>query len=171
MSPCISSAACLVVSLALPELALARVQPAAQPATPDPTVTAAPEPATAPAPIAAPGGTTAPAASVSPPAAVLVQVPPPVVSSPPPPRPLQTPPRRLRGGKQLIVAGAATLGTFYFFSTLAGALAIDKARKPRHDATTGALLEPDRRGVNYGRALLVPVAGPFIAMAYTDTAM
>jgi hypothetical protein len=102
---------------------------------------------------------------------VVVQVPPPVVASQPPPRPVLVPPARLRGGKQMIIAGAATLGTFYFFSSMVGALAIDKGRQPKHDPMTGALEGPDRRRISYGRALLVPVAGPFIAMAHTDTAI
>jgi hypothetical protein len=177
MNARILPAACLVFSLALPEVALARVQPAvaatpspAAAVTPAPAATVAPTPTTTPVPVAAPVAAT-PTAAWESPAVVVAQVPAPVVSSPPPPRPVLTPPLRLRGGKQLIAAGAVTLGTFYFFSSLAGALVIDKGRKPRHDSTTGALERPDRRRTNYGRALLVPVAGPFIAMAYSDTAM
>jgi hypothetical protein len=161
--------ACLVLALALPEVALARAQPpvaaAAAPAAGAPVATPT-ESIGTPAPVVA-----APAASgASSPTAVVVQVPPAVVSSPPPPRLAPTPPPRLPDGKQMIVAGASTLGTFYFFSSLGGALTIDRAHHRTTDAA-GKHSEPDRRRINFGRALMIPVAGPFVAMGYADTAL
>ena len=77
---------------------------------------------------------------------------------------------RVTEGNDLIAAGLASFGGFYFFTSLAGAVIIDKARDRKTDAYTGEKQELDTRRLNYGRALLVPVAGPFIGLAYTSSA-
>jgi hypothetical protein len=77
-----------------------------------------------------------------------------------------------KSGPKLVAAGF-TLGiTAYVFTTLAGALTIDKAREMTDDPLTPeneARHRADRRA--YGRALLVPGIGPGIAIARADTAM
>ncbi len=62
-------------------------------------------------------------------------------------------------GNDLLAIGLAGFGVTYFFTSLAGAIIIDEARD-----------DENARRINYGRALLVPVAGPFIAVAFTDSA-
>jgi hypothetical protein len=59
--------------------------------------------------------------------------------------------------KALILAGTLTIGIPYMVTSLAGAIAIDKAQ--------------DARRRTYGRALLVPVVGPFAAIPHTDSAV
>lgn len=168
-------AASLALTLVLPDVALARragtEAPAGAPTTPPP---AAAPPVTAPAPAAtpvAPGPTpwaatapvAAPPAPTPAPSTVVVNVPPPRPVGPPPP------PSRLKGGNEMIIAGGVSLGVFYFFTSLAGAVAIDKARDGHRDSITGAH-SIDKRKLNYGRGMLIPIAGPFIAMGYTDSA-
>src|SRR5688500_7079928 len=79
------------------------------------------------------------------------------------------PPKPSRG---LLVAGFSIGGVAYLTTSLAGALAIDRAR----DFTDDPLTEEDesQRGDRrraFGFALLVPVAGPFVAIPRADTAM
>jgi orotidine-5'-phosphate decarboxylase len=66
-----------------------------------------------------------------------------------------------------------TLGvSAYVFTTLAGALAIDRSRRIIDDPLTErdeARQRRERRA--YGRALLVPGIGPAVAIARADTAM
>lgn len=168
--------ASLAAALALPSVAHARREPS-------PTDAGAPIPV---APTAAPASVAAAPASVPPSAAPTPTVAPapaswesapapaPVVRAPtvPPPRPVGPPPPpvRVTEGNDLIAAGLASFGGFYFFTSLAGAVIIDKARDRETDAYTGEKRELDTRRLNYGRALLVPVAGPFIGLAYTSSA-
>jgi hypothetical protein len=174
----IRCAAALAAALALPSVAHARREPS-------PTDAGAPipvGPAAAPTPIAAaPAVEPAPAiaaptiAAPAPAAWQPAPTPPPVVQAPavPPPRLVAPPPPRVRvtEGNDLIAAGLASFGGFYFFTSLAGAVIIDKARDRNEiDAYTGEKRELDTRRLNYGRALLVPVAGPFIGLAYTSSA-
>lgn len=163
-------AASLALTLVLPDVALARrggteapVVVAPAPASPAPA--AAPIVVT-PAPAATPVAP-APVASAPAPAPVVVVAP----ASVPPPRPVGPPPTpsRLKGGNEMIIAGGVSLGVFYFFTSLAGAVAIDKARDGRTDPLTGQH-SIDKRKLNYGRGMLIPIAGPFIAMGYTDSA-
>jgi hypothetical protein len=96
--------------------------------------------------------------------AVAPSVPPPV----PTPR-IASP--SLRSGKKMIIVGASTLASIYFLSTLAGALAIDGGRDDREtDPSTGMPGAPNHRRMRFGRSLLIPIAGPFIAIAHADTA-
>ncbi len=173
-------AACLAFTLVLPDVALARRAGAETPA-PAP-VTAAPAPAAAPA-VAAPAPAQSPAPAAAPatawdaPVAAAPVAPAPVVVPAPVATPAMLPPpaapalpQRLKGGNEMIIAGAVSFGVFYFFTSLAGAVAIDKARDRKTDPLTGQRRPVDERRLNYGRGLLIPVAGPFISMAYTDSA-
>ena len=63
------------------------------------------------------------------------------------------------------------LTTIYLVTSLRGAFAIDRARKSRTDPLTGQEWPIDQRRVTFGRTLLVPVLGPFVAMGYTDSAV
>ncbi len=77
---------------------------------------------------------------------------------------------KITEGNDRIAAGLAVFGGFYFFTSLAGAVIVDKARDRKTDNYTGEREPIDTRRVNHGRALFVPVAGPFIALAFTDSA-
>jgi hypothetical protein len=160
-------AAATVVTLAMPSEALA--QPAASApgpvAAPAPAATATATPTPAPEP-AAPVRAVAPASEAPPPAiAEPVPVPPPrVAPAPPPSRP------RVTEGNDLIAAGLGTLGAVYVVTSLAGAIIIDRSRETKTDAYTAMTTGPDKQRINYGRALTVPIAGPFIAMRFTDSA-
>ena len=71
----------------------------------------------------------------------------------------------------MFTAGAVTFGLAYTFTSLAGAIAIDKAKRDHVDPVTwetSQRIDPRRRA--FGRALLVPGVGPFIAIGYTDSA-
>ncbi|MGH1342950.1 MAG: hypothetical protein ACRBN8_15415 [Nannocystales bacterium] len=132
---------------------------AATPAVDEATVSvdpsAAAEPALAEAPIAAP--------------------------PPPPPRaavaipPAPTGPQRNKRAEPLLITGLSGFATVYLLTAYVGAATIDKAR----DLNRGDNYdyygnpEPGRNGNmtrNRGRALLIPVAGPFIAMHFTNSA-
>ncbi len=59
----------------------------------------------------------------------------------------------------------------YLFTSFAGAVIIDKAKDRRDNPLTeederGSALDDEQRG----KALLVPFAGPFLAMRFTDSA-
>ncbi len=167
---------CVACALNLPETAFAGVQepvvsvaPAAPvPAVATPTVAApAPTSAEVSAPGVAPvisagvqGSTPAQRAIASAP----TPVPPPRIAPAPPP-----PPTDDKDTTGMIVAGASMAGAFYFFTSLAGAVVIDKTRRPSTLDELGKRTIDTRR-LNYGRSLLVPVAGPFIAMHYTRSA-
>lgn len=119
----------------------------------------------------------APVTDAAPPTAA-----PPVASPPPPviavattpPRP--TGPQRNKHAEPLLVAGLSGFAGVYLLTAYAGAAAIDKARDIRRNqdsydyygepTTTGRTGNMTR---NRGRALLIPVAGPFIAMHFTNS--
>ncbi len=164
-------AAAVVVTLALPEVAHARREPSlTEPAAPMPVAPAASAPVAA-APIAAAPVAAAPVAAA--PVADPWSPPPPAPSatpsSVPPPRVVAPPPPSHGDGKDLIAIGLSTFGAFYFFTSLAGAVIIDNARERRLDEY-GERTAANTNRINYGRALLVPVAGPFIGIRYTDSA-
>jgi hypothetical protein len=171
--PTRSFVAALVVALAVPEVAHARREPSvSEPAAPMPVAPAAATPSAvspvAAAPVAAPapapmGPVADPWAAPPPPAPVASSVPPPRLVAPPPPRPSHG------DGKDLIAIGLSTFGAFYFFTSLAGAVIIDNTRDRKYDEY-GEAKPTDTKRLNYGRALLVPVAGPFIGIRYTDSA-
>lgn len=77
-----------------------------------------------------------------------------------------------KSGRGLIISGAMVSGVSYLFTSLAGALAIDKARDMVDDPNTLDIDESapadDRR--RFGRALLIPGIGPGLAIARADTA-
>lgn len=67
----------------------------------------------------------------------------------------------------MVAAGFSTFGGIYMLTAYAGAATIDRAREiSRNDWQdgNGAMTR------NRGRALLIPVAGPFIAMRFTNSA-
>jgi hypothetical protein len=171
------------VALLVPDVALARRREpapaeapvAAQPVAPAPA--AAPAPAVAPPPAAAPAvvvvtPAAAPPPATEPPAVVFAPAPAPTVSpSTPMPAPSRPPfvPSNARANA-LLGSGLGVLGGVYFFTSLSGAIIIDRARDGKYDETTGLHTGPDERRMKYGRGLLVPVVGPFISLAYTDSA-
>jgi hypothetical protein len=163
--PTRSFALVLAAAALVPAVAHARREPSAsEPAAPLPVAPAAAGPAApAPAPVAAPPIADPWSASPPPPAPVA-SVPP-----PPPPRLVAPPPPSRDDGKDLLAVGLSTFGAFYFFTSLAGAVIIDNARDRGRDEY-GELRPMNTKRVNYGRALLVPVAGPFIGIRYTDSA-
>jgi len=166
-----SFVAALVVTLALPEVAHARREPSvSDPAAPLPVAPAAAAPVAA-APVAAAPVVATAAPEAAPPIADPWTSPPvPVASSVPPPRLVAPPPPPSHGdGKDIIAIGLSTFGAFYFFTSLAGAVIIDKARDRKYDEY-GEVKAMNTKRLNYGRALLVPVAGPFIGIRYTDSA-
>lgn len=77
-----------------------------------------------------------------------------------------------KSGRGLLAGGLTLAGSAYLFTSLAGALAIDRSR----DFTDDPLTEGDesRRGQRrraYGQALMVPGIGPALAIARADTAV
>jgi hypothetical protein len=70
------------------------------------------------------------------------------------------PESRVRKG--LIVGGAVTFGVLYLFSVLAAAVAADTAKTCNSISSTCSSDNPDS-------ALYIPVAGPFVQMAKTDS--
>jgi hypothetical protein len=184
----------LSFAVLVPDVAFARREPgvgdapaaAAQPVAP---AAAAPAPAVAPvtpapvtaAPVTAAPVTAAPVAAApvaaapvtwDAPAQTSAPAPAPVVSPRthlPPPRPAPYVPSNGKANAML-ASGLGLFGGVYFFTSLSGAIIIDKARDGELDAYTGVRSGPDKRRINYGRGLLVPVVGPFISLAYTDSA-
>lgn len=77
------------------------------------------------------------------------------------------PPRRVWRGKGLMIAGWSIFGATYLISTLVGTTAIDQARCDRgggfDEGDLGCTTDESRR--RYGRRMLVPVVGPFMAVA------
>lgn len=158
----------LVSSFLTPDVALARGEPGAADATaaaPQPVPPAVATPATTPAASSTPA-TDAPAPAVvaapAPPLPPATQLP---MPAPDPWRP------RDKQANALLIAGTTMLTTIYLMTSLRGAFAIDRARKSRTDPLTGQEWPIDQRRVAYGRALLVPVLGPFVAIGYTDSAV
>ncbi|MBX7078487.1 MAG: hypothetical protein K1X88_04800 [Nannocystaceae bacterium] len=136
-------------------------------------VAAAPAPASTveAAPVAAPVPTVAVPQAAAP---VAIVVPPPqlTAASAPAQRPMRSLDGEVKEAKSLLTAGLVVFGVMYTITSLSGAIGIDTARTHRGtDPATGAKLEPDRRRVNFGRSMLIPVAGPFIAIPYGPKAM
>jgi hypothetical protein len=156
----------IALTLALPNVALARTSPEPQ-GEGEPVVAAsAPEaeapPSTHEALADAPEEiesretrSTAPAAEGLSPSTAATPAPTPDVQLAPTPRRVETSLSR-KDQTTLLLVGLVTIGIPYTFTSLAGAIVIDKA-------------EDDRRRA-YGRALLVPVVGPFFAIGYTKSA-
>jgi hypothetical protein len=98
---------------------------------------------------------------------------PPALPAPPPPRPSDGDLRkRDKSSRALLVSGLLVGGTAYLLTSMSGALAIDRARDFEDDPLT----EEDESATGdqrraFGRALLVPVGGPFLAIARADTAL
>ncbi len=169
LSCCISLAA---VFAALPQLAHANPTAEAVPAM-------AVNPATADAGSSAtPEGTTrvtveveTPAPTVEPPPAAE---PPPVVTPTPPVHDARREldqryrseiKRERKEGRALLTAGLVTGGAAYLFSSLAGAIAIDRSR----DFGEGTRRRDQRR--SFGRRMLIPGVGPALAIASSDRAV
>ena len=93
--------------------------------------------------------------------------PPPQVTQAPPPPPKPTGPQLHKSAEPLLAVGLGGFAALYGLTAYAGAATIDKARDVGRSDWT------DRDGKmtrNRGRALLIPVAGPFIAMHFTNSA-
>lgn len=121
---------------------------AAQPETPSEAALAAAEPSFEPA------------ASPPPP-------PPPQVTQAPPPPPEPTGPQLDKRAEPLLAVGLGGFAALYGLTAYAGAATIDEAR----DIGRGDWSDRDGKMTrNRGRALLIPVAGPFIAMHFTNSA-
>lgn len=148
-------------------------QALAQPAEPGSTQvavmvsTAASEPAPACATAPAADATTVPAPSVTS-----------TASTPPPPTYVPSPYadriyKDRKSGKGLLIGGLSLGGFTYLYVSLAGALVIDKARSmPTDDPLTPGnegRARDDRRA--FGRAMLIPVIGPALAIPKADTAL
>lgn len=149
------------------------------------TVAVASEPGVAEAALApAPGTTTKVAVTVSTeihgPAAAPPAVAPAPVPPPPVPRYEPRPEDRLaeqihddrKSGRGLLAAGLTLAASAYLFTSLSGALAIDRSR----DRADDPLTERDegraaRQRRAFGRALLIPGVGPALAIARADTAV
>jgi hypothetical protein len=78
----------------------------------------------------------------------------------------------VRKGTPLIAAGVSITAGTYLLTALFGSIAIDKARK---SATSDNPLTPDNearptdRARKRGKAMMIPIAGPFVAMRHTDS--
>lgn len=100
--------------------------------------------------------------------------PPPRTVTPPPAAP--TGPQRNKRAEPLLITGLSGFAALYLLTAYAGAATIDKARDISRSGDTYDLYgnpSPGRDGKmtrNRGRALLIPVAGPFIAMNFTNSA-
>lgn len=107
---------------------------------------------------------------------------PPVVAPPPPPRLTvsthvapPTGPQLHKSAAPLLITGLSGFSAVYLFTAYTGAATIDKARELSRGDSYDPYGNPDpgRDGKmtrNRGRALLIPVAGPFIAMRFTNSA-
>lgn len=121
-----------------------------------------------PVALAAIDATESPTPDAAAPEPVVATPPPIVVTVPPAPRG----PQRHKSAEPLLIAGLSGFATIYLISAYTGAATIDKARDIRrndagYDYYTGRDGNMTR---NRGRALLIPVAGPFIAMRFTNSA-
>jgi hypothetical protein len=137
-----------------------------------------------PAPGEAPAAAPQPVAPASPPAetvpVVVTQAPPsaPVVAAPAPapvvspamvPAPAPDMHARNKSASFLIGYGAMMLGLTYLGTSALGAVAIDAGKKGR-TSPTGERVR-DKQRIAFGRSLLVPVVGPFVALGHTDSAL
>ncbi|MCR9164358.1 MAG: hypothetical protein ACE37F_22130 [Nannocystaceae bacterium] len=129
------------------------------PAQPD---AAAPEASQPEGPSEAALAPAAPSFEAAPPAP-----PPPQVTQTPPPPPQPTGPQLDKRAEPLLAVGLGSFAALYGLTAYAGAATIDKARDiGRSDWGDG----DGKMTRNRGRALLIPVAGPFIAMHFTNSA-
>ena len=176
----------LVVALSfavlVPDVAFARREPGAADAPAAAAQPVAPAATPAAAPVTAAAVTVAPAPEAAPPAAPVAWEEPAPSTSAPAPAPVVSPRTPLPASRPapyvpsngkangMLVSGIGVLGGVYFFTSLGGAIIIDKARDGEIQPQTGLRSGPDKRRINYGRGLLVPVVGPFISLAYTDSA-
>jgi len=111
------------------------------------------------------------------PEAAEIAYPPDAAATPPPP--VYTPPpysdriyKDRKSGRSLLIGGLTLGVTAYIYTSLAGALVMDKAPRIQDDPTTmmnEAHQRADRRA--YGRALMIPGIGPVLAISKADTAM
>lgn len=145
------------------------------------TVAVASEPGVAEAALApAPGTTTKVAVTVSTETHGPAAAPPAPVPPPPVPRYEPSPEDRLaeqirddrKSGRGLLAGGLTLAASAYLFTSLSGALAIDRSR----DLVDDPLTERDegraaRQRRAFGRALLIPGVGPALAIARADTAV
>lgn len=126
-------------------------------------------------------GPTEPAASA--PTGTIAPTFTPVAAPPPPPVVVAAPPRPTgpqlnKHAEPLLAAGLGGFAGIYLLTAYAGAATIDKARDISRSDTGyadgyGYGTSRSRDGKmtrNRGRALLIPVAGPFIAMHFTNSA-
>jgi hypothetical protein len=72
-------------------------------------------------------------------------------------------------GTPLIALGLTITGGVWLMSTLAGAITIDKARDKAKASQIAGEPNPFDRDRKRGAALMIPVAGPFMAMPHTDS--
>ncbi len=107
------------------------------------------------------------------PVQVTVTTPPP--APPPPPCPYEVDlvdHAKLKSANGMLAAGISIGVATYLTTSMAGAVAIDRARDFEDDPLTEedeSARGDDRRA--FGRALLIPVAGPFVAIGRADTAL
>lgn len=126
------------------------------------------------------GWDASPAAAAETPAApapIAPAPPPPVITTTPATPPAPVGPQRNKHAEPLLVAGLSGFAGVYLLTAYAGAATIDKGRDIRDSSGSSydafGNPEPGRDGqmtLNRGRALLIPVAGPFIAMRFTNSA-
>jgi hypothetical protein len=102
----------------------------------------------------------------------------PTVAPTPPPPVYEPPPysdriyKDRKSGRSLLIGGITLGVTAYVYTSLAGALVIDKSRALHDDPLTmenEARHRADRRA--YGKAMLIPGIGPALAIPKADTAM
>lgn len=109
------------------------------------------------------------------PQTVEVTVARPEPAPPPPPAPCPedyVDRAKLRSANGMLAAGITIGAATYLATSMAGAVAIDRARDFEDDPLTEeneSARGDDRRA--FGRALLVPLAGPFVAIPRADTAL
>lgn len=106
--------------------------------------------------------------------------PPPIIATTPAPAPAPAAPvgpQLNKHAEPLLVAGLSGFAGVYLLTAYAGAATIDKGRDIRDSSGSSydafGNPQPGRDGqmtLNRGRALLIPVAGPFIAMRFTNSA-
>ncbi len=161
--------------LRAPFLALSTVlvlTPAAASARREPGPAEAPAAAQPVAPAAPPAETTPIVVNQTPTPVVVAPAPAPVVTpamQPAPPLPPSPPPKN-KVGNGYIAGGASLFAVAYLYTSVLGAIAIDKGRKGHTDPTTGQSVHDDER-IAFGRRLMVPVVGPFMAIGHTDSAL
>jgi hypothetical protein len=77
-------------------------------------------------------------------------------------------PPKVRAGATMMATGFSVFGVVYLVSAVSGALVIDSTDWSTHDDLD--VYDKDRRRT-LGRRLTIPVAGPFMAMGYSESAM